>query len=185
MVTVLFDDEVPVHYGFINLRPDDVEVDLDHLSARGGQANGLCGAAFDGQLHMVTGLHTGPVPLRVELHPAQPPLPLEWEEVVEVPFTTTTGSYWLSAFNWWHELDIPADTYRVRWCANGMDQAHDRTRMDDEPALDRYLLQLWPSPAGAGLTPVAPADAVIRQHAQVAAQWHETATQTAPPATSS
>ncbi|MEZ0492125.1 hypothetical protein AB2L28_07725 [Kineococcus sp. TBRC 1896] len=175
MVTVLFDDQVPVHYGFINLQPDDAEVELDHTSSRGGQANGLCGATFPGQLHMVTGLHTGPVALRLELHPAQPPVPVQWEDVVEVPFTATTGSYWLSAFDWWHEIGILPDTYRVRWCANGMDQAHDRTRMDGEPTLDQYLLQLWPAPS----TP----DAVIRLGSQSAAYWHREAATTQPPPT--
>lgn len=175
MVTVLFDEQVHVHYGFINLQPDDAEVELDHTSSRGGQANGLCGATFPGQLHMVTGLHTGLVPLRIELHPIQPPVPLQWEDVVEVPFTATPGSYWLSTFDEWHEIAILPGTYRVHWCANGMDQAHDGTRMDGEPALDRYLLQLWPAP-------LAP-DAVIRLGSQSAASWHQVAATTQPPPT--
>jgi len=173
-VDVLFDGEVPVHYGFVYLEPGDGS-DVELLTARGGQANGLCGARYPGHLLMVTGLHTGPAPLRVELHHERPPLDEQWEDVVEVPVTLTSEECWLTAFDWAQQVPTPAPgDYRARWSATGMDQAPD-TRIGDEPALDRYLLQLWPAP-------VAP-DAVVRLGSENAAYWHREAANTQPPPT--
>ena len=45
--------------------------------------------------------------------------------------------------------------------------------MDDDPALDRYLLQLWQAPP-------AP-DVVFRQTSEIAAYWHGVARETPPP----
>jgi hypothetical protein len=39
--------------------------------------------------------------------------------------------------------------------------------MDDEPALDRYLLQLWPAPHRA--------EVLVRQTSEIAAYWHSAA----------
>ncbi len=47
------------------------------------------------------------------------------------------------------------------------------TRLEDEPALDAYLLQLWP----AALAP----DILLRQTSAVAAYWHGVARSCAPP----
>ena len=60
-----------------------VDPDDDLIDARRGQANGLCGARSDHRLAMVTGLHTGDVPLRIEWHMEEPRLDPEWEDVVE------------------------------------------------------------------------------------------------------
>ncbi|WP_432524218.1 hypothetical protein [Kineococcus sp. SYSU DK006] len=173
---VLFDDGLHVQYGFLHLQPSDVDFDL--IDARGGQANGLCGAAYPGILALVLGLHTGTVFLRVELHEAEPALDAgaeEWEDIVEVPLTITADEYGLSTFDSGAQIEAPAaGTYRARWCASGMDEAHDLTRSADEPKIDRYLLQLWP----AALRP----DSVIRQGSEQAAYWHGVAAQTAPPA---
>jgi hypothetical protein len=57
-MTVLFADDVPVHYGFMFLSPSTAG-ELDLSEARRGQVNGLCGAAVPGVLSLVTGLHTG------------------------------------------------------------------------------------------------------------------------------
>lgn len=58
---------IPVHYGFLFLASlDDEQPEL--LQTRQGQQNGLCGAAVPGALSLVTGLHTGEVPVSVEWH---------------------------------------------------------------------------------------------------------------------
>ena len=68
---VLFEADVPVHYGFINvLGADEDRADL--MDARAGQVNGLLGAAVPGQLSLVTGLHTGRVPLVIAWHDTKP-----------------------------------------------------------------------------------------------------------------
>lgn len=85
MVSVLFDGDVEVHYGFLALKPATAAA--DPAAGRAGQLNGLCGAAEPGCLSMVTGLHTGGVPVRIEAHDEEPPVGAEWEEVVEVSCT--------------------------------------------------------------------------------------------------
>jgi hypothetical protein len=171
-VTVLFDGEIDVHYGFLFLHSPDETPDL--LAARGGQANGLCGAAVPGVLSMVTGLHTGSVPVRVEQLDAEPALEPEWEEAVEASFETAEPPLFLTAFQDNREIVLAPGRFRVRWCASGMDAARDRdVRMEGEPALDRYRLQLWPAPA-------AP-DAILRETSEIAAYWHRVARETAPP----
>jgi hypothetical protein len=54
-----------------------------------------------------------------------------------------------------------------------MDDAWDGTRLDGDPALDRYLLQLWP----AAWAP----DAVLRQSTEAAAYWNGVAQETQGP----
>ena len=139
--------DLNVHYGFVDLAPADELVE-DLIAARGGQTNGLCGARYPGVLAMITGLHTGAVPFEVAVSEDEPAIGDEWEEVVEASFTAAGRDYWLRAFGDGHELVLSAGTsYRARYCAMGMDEAHQAdVRMPDEPVIDRYLLQLWPAP---------------------------------------
>jgi hypothetical protein len=65
-----------------------------------------------------------------------------------------------------HHLDLPIGDYRVRYHATGMDAAAEAdTIKDDDPPIDRYLLQLWPA--------AAQPDAIVKQTAEVAAYWHQ------------
>jgi hypothetical protein len=124
---------------------------------------------------MVTGLHTGSVPVRVEALDAAPPLGEAWEEVVEVSFHAPHRSYLLSAFEEFHAVQLPqAGDLCARWSARGMDAAREAdTRLDDEPALDAYLLQLWAAAPAPG--------AVLRQTSAAAAYWHRVARSSPPP----
>jgi hypothetical protein len=171
---VLFDGELDVHYGFASVHAGDDPPDL--IDARGGQSNGLCGAAIQGALSLVTGLHTGAVPLRIEFTDDEPPLDDAWEDVVEVSFTTSTKKLLLSTF----EAAMPlrllrAGTFRVRYCGTGLDPANKTdVRSEGDPELDRYLLQFWPAPH-------AP-DAIVRETSDIARYWHGVARETpAPP----
>jgi hypothetical protein len=167
-MTVLFDADVPVHYGFIDLRRA-YEDQAGLMDTRAGQVNGLVGAAVPGQLSLVTGLHTGRVPLMVRWHDAEPAVGDEWEEVVEVSFDPPSADLLLTSFEDSFELRLPVlRMMRARYCASGMDAAGDAdTVMDDEPTIDRYLLQLWPA--------VPASDTVVRQTSEVAAYWHRQA----------
>lgn len=177
-MSLLFEGELHVHSSqfYVESRTGDC---FDGLTeARGGQVNGLCGAAVPGLLFLTTGLHTGGVELTVEVLHAPPPLGEHWEDVVEVSFRPESDAVqlvqWAGEASWPLALD-PVD-YRVRYCASGMDQARARdTRLTEEPVLDRYLLQLWPAPA-------AP-DTVIRQTSACAAYWHAHARTLPPPPT--
>lgn len=173
-MSIILSRDLDVHYGFVDLTPADRQVE-DLLTARGGQVNGLCGARFPGVLAMITGLHTGSVPFEVAVFDAEPAVPDEWEDVVEVSFAAPDRDYLLSTFDDGADLVLPAATsYRARYCASGMDEADQAgVRTSDEPVVDRYLLQLWPAPMRE--------DVVLRQTSQVAAYWHEVARTTAPP----
>ncbi|MGW7282637.1 hypothetical protein ACWGIV_31030 [Streptomyces sp. NPDC054844] len=169
--------EVHVDYGqiYVVSDPDSFGPDLQESFA--GQSAGLCGAAVTGALWLSTGLHTGSVGFTVEVHDQAPPLDPAWEDVVEASFRPVSASsalvQWAGEASW--ELDLEETDYRVRYCAQGLDEAHQQdTRLDDEPQLDCYLLQFWPAPP-------AP-DHVMKQASATAAYWHDYARrQPAPP----
>ncbi|RSM58201.1 hypothetical protein DMB66_30340 [Actinoplanes sp. ATCC 53533] len=154
-----------MHYRFIDVRGIDDEPRGDFAAQRRGQRNGLCGAEVPGQLHMVTGLHTGDVGFRIELHTKEPPLGARWEEAVEVSFRTTTAEMGLHAFDDSYEFSLPPGDYRVRYCARGMQQGEEEDTLSGEQPIDFYLLQFWPS------RPPAP-DRILRQTSNAAAYWH-------------
>lgn len=47
-----------------------------------GQTNGLAGAAVPGGIVLVTGLHTGNVPITIELHDQAPDFDQQWQDAV-------------------------------------------------------------------------------------------------------
>ena len=164
-----------VHYGFIYATSGDVTRDQDIASSRGGQRNGLCGAAYPGALVLVTGLHTGQVPFTITVHDTEPALEDEWEDVVEASWHVTAPACAVSTFDTTDRFRLPRPGwYRARYCATGMDAAHQQdTRLEGEPVVDRYALDLWPAAE-------AP-DAIVRQGSQTGAYWHAVAVSTAPP----
>ena len=163
-VVVLFDGQMHVHYGHIYLHPADANLGFkEHFQ---GQRNGLLGAAVPQTLMMLTGLHTGMVPVVVEFLDVEPALQPDWEDVVEASFTAHVTEYALAVFEDWVEIDLPhAGDYRARYSAVNMDAADAAdVRSDDEPEIDRYRLQLWLSPPAA--------DTIVRQTSDIAAYWH-------------
>jgi hypothetical protein len=174
-VAATSDFDLHVHYGFVYLQPGFAEPIEDIIAARGGQVNGICGAAYPGWLVLTTGLHTGPVPFSVCFAESAPELAEVWEDVVEVSFTATERGYGLATFDTWTPLELPAETsYRARYCALGMDAARAQdARLDGDPVTDRYLLALWPAPYAA--------ETIVRQGSERAAYWHGVARTTPPP----
>jgi len=170
----LLDGEVDVHYWQMYVESGSVGIP-DLQGAFAGQANGICGAAVPHSLFLITGLHTGTVGFRVELHEAPPRLNEQWEDVVEVSFRAATAE--VALLDWdgeGHPLDLEPTDYRVRYCASGMDEGREQdTRLEDEPALDRYLLQFWPAPPAS--------DRVIKQTSEVAKFEHRHARGLPPP----
>ena len=172
---VLFDGPVSVHYGYVFLLATARHKLPDLMDARRGQVNGLCGAAVPGVLSMITGLHTGEVPLVIEWHDVQPPPQGGWEDIVEASLDAQTDQAVLSAFDQSSRLTLPAiGPSRARFHANGMDAAHDQdTRCEGDPTVDRYLLQLWPADIAA--------DSIVRSASAYAHYWHEQAAALDPP----
>jgi hypothetical protein len=166
-VPIVFDQEIHVHYWqfYVESRTEDFFEGL--TESRGGQTNGLCGAAVPGLLFLTTGLHTGHTRITVEVLDAPAPIGDEWEDVVEASFRPVTAKValvqWAGEASW--PLPLAPIDYRVRYSATGMDRARGRdTLLAGELLVDRYLLQFWPAPP-------AP-DAVIRQTSRCAAYWH-------------
>ncbi|HEX3450067.1 MAG TPA: hypothetical protein VHS97_17570 [Isosphaeraceae bacterium] len=175
VVRTLMSGPAYVHYGQIY-----VESGLefpDMTECFGGQRNGLCGAAVPGLLFLITGLHTGDVGFTVELYDKRPPVDEGWQEIVETSFRPMGEAALVGwGCQWRQPLDLAEASYRVRYCAAGMDDGSKLdTRMAGEPEADRYLLLFWPAPLEL--------DAVIKQTSGTAAYWHEFASQQqAPPA---
>lgn len=178
-VRTLFTGEVHVSYSQAYVESDRDVFDYDLAEAFAGQVNGLCGAGHPGRLWLATGLHTGNVPFTVEAHDRPPEAGEAWEEIVEVSFRPGPDEVLL--LDWGgsgprRKLDVDRVDYRVRYCASGMDAGHAaNVRMDDEPEIDRYLLQLWPAPPGP--------DRVVKQTSLAAAYWHRFARDLPPPPT--
>jgi len=163
-----------VAYGQIYIESGDRSPEVPE--SFGGQRNGLCGATVAGTLFLVTGMHTGRVGFGVELYDEAPPVDERWEEIVEASFQPA-GDVALRGWDsgYW-PLDLAQVDYRVRYCGSGMDAGHDAAPPDeDEPEIDRYLLQFWPA---------APApDEVVKESSRTAAYWHGVARKTPPPPT--
>ncbi|GAB2636212.1 hypothetical protein ABI214_17500 [Prescottella soli] len=161
---VVFSDRINVAYGqFYIAEPGAFGEDMGNGFA--GQRNGLCGTAEPGVAWFVTGLHTGTVALTVQVMSGAPDEVGDWEEAVEAPLTVRRSDG-LELQEWGGDivgdaLPLSPGTYRVRYCATGMDTGHD---MDTGEGPDRYLVTIWPA------TPEP--DAVVRQTSQNAAYWH-------------
>ncbi|MEV5961521.1 hypothetical protein AB0L70_07130 [Kribbella sp. NPDC051952] len=164
-----------VAYAQIYVESADSNADLGECFA--GQRNGLCGAAVAGKLFLMTGLHTGKVGFTVEVHDAMPrSVEHDAEEIVEAsyqPIGDAALKGWGGEGRW--PLDLEDRSYRVRYSAWGMDEGHQAgPPMEDDPLVDRYLLQFWPAPP-------AP-DRVIRQTSKQAAYRHKYAQEQPTPA---
>ena len=163
-----------VAYAQIYVESSENYADLGECFA--GQRNGLCGAAVEGKLFLITGLHTGKVGFVVEVHDKMPSVEYSADEVVEAsyrPLGAAALQGWGGEGRW--PLDLEQVSYRVRYSGWGMDAGHQAgPPMDDETLIDRYLLQFWPAPP-------AP-DRVIRQTGKQAAYWHKYARQQPTPA---
>ena len=109
--------------------------------------------------------------LRVELHDSEPELSDDLEDVVEVSFGASAEG--TSVYPWADagvRLELPPGTYRVRYCATGMDPDDNDAETDEVdggPPLDNYLMQFWPDE---GPRP----DRILRTTSSRAAYWHQT-----------
>lgn len=156
LVEVLLDTPIHVHYGYLSLGQSDDAADLD--DAYRGQVNSLCGASAPGALFMKTGLHTGEIRVRIELHTDEPDLDDRWQDVVEVLYSTRSDDLVLAAFDSQEgPVDLPPGVYRARYCAHDFQQGRDLDTAAGGSGPDDYLLQFWPATG---------VDRVVRQDGQ-------------------
>ncbi|MHA7262470.1 hypothetical protein ACX80W_04595 [Arthrobacter sp. TMN-37] len=160
----LFEDLVSTSYSQLYLLSGGAEL-VHPAEAFVGQNNGLCGGSVDGAAFLVTGTHTGLIPVCVQLLDTAPPLG-DWEEIVEISFRphgVRTGLYgW--AENASFVFDLPDPSYRLRWSASGMDEGKAQdVATEERPAPDRYEISFWPAP-------YAP-DTILRSTSRNAQYW--------------
>jgi hypothetical protein len=147
-----------------------------HDQAFAGQSNGLCGAGVPGLLSLITAPHSSHIPVRVELFERRSPLLAACEEVVEVSFTPASSEVALQSWDGdVYPLDLPVQSYRVRYHLDQMDGADEREVLE-QPNWHTHVLQFWPAPP-------AP-DKVLRVKSDAAAYWHSVARKMPPPPTS-
>ena len=137
-----------------------------------GQENGLVGASVRGYLFCtVTRRRYDYCGLKVELHDSEPDLSDDVEDVVEVSFEAPAEG--TSVYPWADAavpLGLPPGSYRLRYCATGMDPEDEDAEADEVdggPPLDHYLMQLWPDEAPRP-------DRILRTTSARAAYWHRT-----------
>uniref|UniRef100_UPI003F497335 hypothetical protein n=1 Tax=Saccharothrix espanaensis TaxID=103731 RepID=UPI003F497335 len=111
--------------------------------------NGLV-ACEPGVAVVLTGIHTGPVDVEVDLHDHAPPLYTEpWDNVVEVSLTAPRGAVVAGGIMSRGTEGLPVlthagpGTYRLRVHVTGRDRAVDLSPV--EP-VESYRLTLWPAP---------------------------------------
>jgi hypothetical protein len=174
-VRTVLDGEVDVSYGQIYVECEGASRFGGVTDAFGGQRNGLCGAAWPTTLWLATGLHYGLVGFRVEVHDERPDVDEDWEEIVEAPYRPVGSASLVECEggrSW--DLGLADADYRVRYSASGIDRAAgEHSRADDEPMIDRYLLQFWPCPPEP--------DQVVKQTGEVAGDRHEYISTLPPP----
>lgn len=141
----------------------------------GGQSNGLCGAAAQGCLFLIASRILTDVGFTVELHDTAPPVDETWPEIVEASFHPAGPAALACCLGegYW-PLQLDPVSYRVRYCASGLDEDDELAR-DFDPTVHRYLLQFWPGPPEP--------DRVVKQTSRTAAYWHEFAREQPPPPT--
>ncbi|WP_329560929.1 hypothetical protein OG711_26850 [Streptomyces uncialis] len=133
------------YHQFLVLDEDGPVVDTDEVDA---SITGLV-AVCDGQVEILTGIHSGSVHVTVSSHhhpPTHDPGP--WEEISELSFPSPSGTLAVAALM--HDLDeeLPPlttagpGTYRLRVHVRGRDTAVDLTPDD---VTEHYLIQCWPA----------------------------------------
>jgi hypothetical protein len=164
----IFEGRLFVHYGQAYVFSGGSTDTSDMPRMFPGQANGLLGSAQPGRLFLITGLHTGSAHLLVEVADAAPP-DEDGEECVEASFTPEAGDARLVDWDGNTVCALPltaATTYRVRYCATGMDAARKiDTLSDQDMPVDSYLLAFWTAPTEP--------DRVVLRTGETAAFWHE------------
>ena len=88
----------------------------------------------------------GAIPVRVEIHPAEPALDLaEWDHAVEGGLEIVSGvlevQEWGGLRRW--RFQVPPGRYRVRALFGNLESYF----REDGPELDHYLLAVWPGQA--------------------------------------
>lgn len=161
----MFEGKLHVHYGQAYVVPTGAVLDDYMEDCFRGQSNGLCGAAAEDRLFLVSGLHTGAVEFAVDVLSAAPPLDDSWDDVVEASLRVDEqGAQLMDWDGKCSDLRMSPGWYRARYHAKNMDVAGEVDTIVGGDTIDSYWLLFWPAPQ-------AP-DTVIKQTSTLAAYWH-------------
>jgi len=192
MIRTLFDDTLCIQYGQFYIDVDNGTGEIDDYAspevAFVGQHNGICGAAQQGKLFLVTGSSDATIHLQLCVHEAAPELDSRYGDIVEVNMTITEQPLKLCEWAWedTHDLSIPSGHYRVRYSVQGMDKEIATLESDDEDddtswdtpiEGQHYRLDFWPAhdsslQQGAASQDMSNQDAIISCTSERAAYWH-------------
>ena len=164
---VLYSGNINVDYGQFYIDYDYEDEGLIPPEVFEGHENGLCGSAFPGRLFFVVGPQFGVIEINVQLFTSEPAFDNSFEEIVEVS-TKITKKVMLCewGFEETHELNIPLDAYRVRYCIAGMEKDYDENDEDCDAPINgqKYLVQFWPNSPRK--------DVVVKTTSENATYWH-------------
>ena len=166
---VLYDGEFVVVEGVWNLSNGQDIVRLGGMFR--GQRNGLLAAGAKGGVSIWGPALYGKYSVRITSSDRRPRVPAWCEDVVEVSYEFTAGYIVMGSFDEWTDpMRLAPGTYRLRYCASGLDATVEETAEDEFDGDDyrlyssRHLFQLWPAPA-------AP-DEVLRVRSEYAEALH-------------
>lgn len=98
-------------------------------------------------LWMNTGTAFGEVPIVINLLDGPPPPADGWETVQETTLVVTQPTLKIIGGDqeWYGDIEFRPGTYNVRYCINGYEAGFRQDVADDDnPAPDRYQLDIWP-----------------------------------------
>ena len=109
-----------------------------------------------GHLALVTASQVGDVQLEAQVHESRPPIQSEWTNLVEFSFAagmvTSISDLELDAESM---IDLPLEShapYRLRYVIINGQEGYEYSRTyAGGPALETYLVQIWPEPVSVPL----------------------------------
>jgi hypothetical protein len=128
--------------------------EADYESSFAGHANTLAGGADEGVLAIKVSSQSGYVRFVLDVFDEEPPMPDDYEDIVETRFVPLEPTARLCGF-WGEsvaEVVMTAPVYQARVASRGTADAwqYPENEEDEElPRPDEYLIQLWPSSAPA------------------------------------
>jgi hypothetical protein len=164
---IVVEGPIDTSYGQMYFRSGDYDGADCYKTAFAGQANGLCGGAVAGGLFLKIGIHSGFVPISVEVHESAPPIDHSWDEIVEATCTIVATPAYLCGWGGesWVEIPVEEGVYRARFCAKAFGETDVDGLSVNKDAGECYLLILWPDTARP--------DEVVKQTSVWAKQLHE------------
>lgn len=166
--TVLYNGQLKINYAQFYLDgTNDEASNPDYEKAFEGHKNGICGAGQPGRLFLISGIQSGAINIKVELHDQEPRVQEEYADIVEVSLAIDSKSNFLcdweceTMFN----LGLPPDGYRVRYSIKNFDLEFGGD-IESPPQGQTYLLQFWPNKKREGH------DEIIRANTNASRYWH-------------